>query len=237
VKTYKLYLESGPKRRTTMVHVLELLGCIANGPATEEAVEATPEAIRAYLTLMQRAGEKADPQEDFETEVAEHITEGKIFLGNGSPYIVFGPDLEPLGGEELEVLLNRFRTMREVLADWAETQEDLGAEPESGRTNEKILQHLATTPGAYLASAIGGAPGHSRIRTELERGLIMPAEALRREAALFIEQVNATTPQQRAAVVQRPKEIRTLRKGLRRALEHDWEHLRELSRRPGGPRW
>jgi hypothetical protein len=31
------------------------------------------------------------------------------------------------------------------------------------------------------------------------------------------------------------KDARTLRKALRRVLEHDWEHLAELSRRPGGP--
>ena len=49
VKEYALYLESGPRRRKTMVHVLELLGCIAQGPTTEKALAATPEAIRAYL--------------------------------------------------------------------------------------------------------------------------------------------------------------------------------------------
>ena len=32
-------------------------------------------------------------------------------------------------------------------------------------------------------------------------------------------------------------DIRTLRKGLRRALEHDWEHLLQLFRYPGGPAW
>ena len=29
---YKLYVESGPKRRKTMVHVFSLLGCVATGP-------------------------------------------------------------------------------------------------------------------------------------------------------------------------------------------------------------
>jgi len=29
--TYKLHLESGPKKKTTIVHVLDLLGCIAKG--------------------------------------------------------------------------------------------------------------------------------------------------------------------------------------------------------------
>jgi len=49
------------------------------------------------------------------------------------------------------------------------------------------------------------------------------------------ERVHATTPAERAAVRERPKDIRTLRKAFRRMLEHDWEHLAELSRRPGGP--
>jgi len=48
---YALYLESGPRRRTTMVHVLDRLGCIAQEPTTEEALQAAPEAIRAYLRL------------------------------------------------------------------------------------------------------------------------------------------------------------------------------------------
>jgi hypothetical protein len=32
---YDLYLESGPKRKKTMVHVLDLLGCIVHGPTTD----------------------------------------------------------------------------------------------------------------------------------------------------------------------------------------------------------
>ena len=54
-------------------------------------------------------------------------------------------------------------------------------------------------------------------------------------ADLLEERVRATTPAERAAVRLRPNDRRTLRKALRRTLEHDWEHLAELSRRPGGP--
>jgi hypothetical protein len=50
-----------------------------------------------------------------------------------------------------------------------------------------------------------------------------------------VERLQQPTADERSKVVQRPKEIRTLRKALRRTLEHDWEHLAELSRRPGGP--
>jgi len=58
---YGLYLEPGPKRRKTMVHVLDLLGCIANAPTTEDALAATPEAIEAYLRFLKRIGEDIDP--------------------------------------------------------------------------------------------------------------------------------------------------------------------------------
>lgn len=39
--TYDLYPESAPGRRKTMVHVLALLGCVAVGPTSEEALAAT----------------------------------------------------------------------------------------------------------------------------------------------------------------------------------------------------
>ncbi|MSQ11860.1 MAG: hypothetical protein EXR48_04115 [Dehalococcoidia bacterium] len=43
---YPLYVESGPRRRKTMVHVLDLLGCMVQEPTTEEALEAAPDAVR-----------------------------------------------------------------------------------------------------------------------------------------------------------------------------------------------
>src|SRR5512135_3149793 len=93
--TYELFLESGPKRRKTMVHVLDLLGCVAVGPTTDDALAATPDAIRAYRRFLGRHGESVDEDATFGTRVAEHVTEGG-WLGNGSPYIVFGPDLQPV---------------------------------------------------------------------------------------------------------------------------------------------
>jgi len=44
---YSLYLESSLLWRKTMVHVLDLPSCIAQGPTMEDALEATPRAIRA----------------------------------------------------------------------------------------------------------------------------------------------------------------------------------------------
>ena len=234
---YLLYLESGPKRRKTMVHVLDLLGCIANGPTTEEALEATPQAIRAYLRFLRRHGEAVNPEAAFDTKVAEHITEGE-WLGNGSPSVLFGPDLRPVSEAEVKTSLNRFHGLREELASWAATQTDeqLNAQPPGGgRTARGILLHVMAVPGAYLSPVLGGVKGFSRVGTLAERGEISLAEGLRRVDMMASELVRATTPEQRSAVIERPKDVRTLRRAIRRMLEHDWEHLAELSRRPGGP--
>ncbi len=234
--TYDLYLESGPRRRKTMVHVLDLLGCVANGPTTEDALAATPASITAYRRFLRRHGEPVD-EGPFETRVVEHVTEGD-WLGNGSPYLVFGPDLEPVREEEIEPLLDRLRWLCDELAGWAETQGDevLDATPaEGGRTARAVLLHVVGAQGPGLASALGGAPGFSALHRAAKRGEIGLSDAVRRSAAMAADRVRATTAEERAAI-RRPREVSyTLRKALRGMLEHDWEHLAELSRRPGGP--
>jgi predicted RNase H-like HicB family nuclease len=238
VTGYALYLESGPKRRKTMVHVLDLLGCIATGPTTEAALDATPDAIRAYLRFLARHGEAVDPDATIETRVAEHITEPGTFIGQGSPYLTFEPDLEPVSECEIETFLARFHSMREEIALWVAglTEAELGAKPrDGGRPARAIVLHVMSV-GGYLSAALGGAPGFGSVAGKAERGEIGLADALRTIDVMAGERVRAATPEQRAAVVQRPKDVRTLRKALRRTLEHDWEHLAELSRRPGGPK-
>ncbi len=235
--TYGLYLESGPRRRKTMVHALDLLGCVAVGPTTEDALAATPDAIRAYRRFLHRHGEPLDPDAPFDTRVVEHVTEG-AWLGNGSPYLTFGPDLEPVTDAEVEAFLGRSRWLCEALAAWADTQSDeqLGVGPPSGgRPARAVLLHVLGAIGGYLSAGLGGAPGFSALHGAAERGELGLPEALRRSAAMASERVRATTPAERAAVRELPTGPRTVRKALRRMLEHEWEHLAELSRRPGGP--
>ncbi len=235
--TYDLYLESGPKRRRTMVHVPALLGCIAIGETTDAALAATPDAIRSYLRFLASHGETVDPDAPFETVVAAHVTEGQ-WLGNGSPSVTFAPDFEPVDEAGIEQYLRWFHWLTEALATWAERQDAaaLAASPaERGRQNGAVLLHVLGPVGGYLSAALGGAKGFSAAAGAAERGGLALPDALRRVELLAAEAVRATTPEQRAAVRQRPNDLRTLRKALRRMLEHHWEHLLELSRRPGGP--
>lgn len=235
--TYDLYLESGPRRRKTMVHALDLLGCVAVGPTTEDALEATPDAIRAFRRFLRRHGEPVDLDAPVETQVIEHVTEGD-WLGNGSPYLIFGPDLEPLTDQEIACYLRRFGWLCNELADWtaSQTDEQLDAKTEErGRPARGILLHVLGAQGVYLSAALGGAPGFSKIHGAAERGELALGDALRQTATMAADRVHDTTPQQRVAVRELSSRSYTLHKALRRMLEHDWEHLAELSRRPGGP--
>lgn len=236
--SYDLYLESGPKHRKTMVHVLDLLGCVAVGPTTEEALAATPAAIHAYRRFLHRIGEPVALDAPVATRIAEHITKGE-WLGNGSPYLIFEPDWQPVSDEETDRLLHRFRSLCEELAAWAAMRTDaqLDAAPDfRGRTARAILLHVLGAQGSYLAAALGGAPGFSRLHGAASRGEFDLATALRRSGEMATDRVQATTAEERSAVRRLPAGPRTFRKALRRMLEHDWEHLAELARRPDGPR-
>jgi predicted RNase H-like HicB family nuclease/uncharacterized damage-inducible protein DinB len=221
-----------------MVHVPALLGCIANGATTEAALDATPDAIRVFLRFLRRAGEETGPDAPFSTRVEEHVTEGQ-WLGNGSPYVTYGPDLEPLSADEITTLINRLLRLREEIAGWAATLDDAALDATvagSSRSNRAILLHVLGPTGAYLSPVLGTVAGISRLQTAAERGQVEIAAALRQATSLVVERLRSVTAEERSKVIQRPKEIRTLRKALRRMLEHDWEHLAELSRRPGGPK-
>ena len=81
---YALYLESGPRRRKTMVHVLDLFSCIARGPTTDLTLAATPDTIRRYLGFLGRYGEAVHREDAFTTVVTEHVTGGP-WLGDSNP--------------------------------------------------------------------------------------------------------------------------------------------------------
>jgi predicted RNase H-like HicB family nuclease len=232
---YGLYLESGPKHRKTLVHIFEPLGCMANGPTTEAAIDATPDAIRAFLQFLHRSGERIDIPSRITTRVVEHITEG-YWLGNGSPTVVYQPDLEPVTEAELTTFTHRLTALRAALSDWAaeQTEAALDAKAE-GRTARAILLHVLGPTGAYLSPVLGTISGISRLQTQAERGEVAIADALRQATAIVTERLSRATEGDRTRIVERPNELRTMRKALRRSLEHDWEHLRELARRPGGP--
>jgi predicted RNase H-like HicB family nuclease/uncharacterized damage-inducible protein DinB len=229
---YKLYLESGPKRKKTMVHVLDLLGCIATGPTTEEALEKTPEAIREYLRFLQRHGTAIDSDMEVQMEVAEHITEGE-WLGNGSYSLVFQPDLEPLTSEELEKYILHLQWSRsEMLALVAGlSEEQLEEKPQSkGRPIRAILEHVFGAEYAYVRTLgkLEGVRGPGSVEQMPKDELLVWMERVRSSE---IEKLRSLSLQERSEVFIQGKQTRTARRVMRRMLEHEWEHLLELKER------
>ncbi|MEZ4519474.1 MAG: hypothetical protein R3C44_22470 [Chloroflexota bacterium] len=235
---YDLYLESGPRHKKTMVHVPQILGCMANGPTTEEALERTPDAIRAFLSFLQRNqltndGLPSDPTADIDVYIAEHITEG-VWLGNGDPSIVFLPDLDPVSEEQIEEYIGRLDAMgREMAALVRELEPDaLTAEPERGRPIAAILNHVLEAETGYMTAfgKIEGLPGPTSILARQEGDILSWTATVRGRE---YEKLRSLTPDQRTKAYIPQKHVRTARKVLRRVLEHQWEHLVEVQERLG----
>ena len=228
---YQLYLESGPMRKKTMVHILELLGCIANGPTTEEALAKTPTAIRAYLRFLKRHGEEVNPEEEIEIRVAEHITEGS-WLGNGDPAVLFAPDRELLTREELEKYIRRLEWSRaeivELVRDLSEAE--LETKPARGRSIKSILEHIFGAEYSYVRhfGKLDGIQGPgSNIRRSKEELLAWMAVVRASE----IKKLRTLLDQPPGELDVRSKYAHNSRRGIRRLLEHEWEHLVELRER------
>jgi uncharacterized damage-inducible protein DinB/predicted RNase H-like HicB family nuclease len=233
---YRLYLESGPWRKKTMVHVLAVLGCVANGPTTEAALDRAPEAIRDYLSFLQRHGEAVEAEARVETEIAEHITEG-VWLGNGDPSLVFGPDLEPLTEEDAEEYIQRQEWMHAELQDVVRglSEEQLLAQPApKGRRIQAILVHTLEAECAYLRAfgKLEGLPGLGSIVKKREGDLLDRMGYVRERE---FERILCLSWEERSERFVHWKYTRTARKVMRRMLEHQWEHLVELRERLGEP--
>lgn len=191
-----------------------------------------------YRRFLQAHGETIDTTEPIETQIAAHITEGE-FIGQGSPYITYPFDLEPLPDTDVAVLSSRFRWICEALASWVgERGDDIsGDKPvEGGRAERAILLHVIGAQGNYLSAALAGAKGFSALHAAAERGEIPLDVALMRLPDMSDARIAETTFAERQAVRILTSRTYTLRKAFRRSLEHAWEHLSELSRRPNGPR-
>ncbi|MEX2458867.1 MAG: type II toxin-antitoxin system HicB family antitoxin [Actinomycetota bacterium] len=230
--TYSLYLESGPKRRKTMVHVPALWGCVFVGPTTEEALEGTPEAIRAYLAFVRRHGGDVDRQADFGVTVEEHVTEG-FWLGNGDPSIVFGSDKEGLAPREVATAAERFRDLRGEIIELLAPLEGrrLAYKPANGRSLGHIAHHVLGASPGYLRYVFGTRTDQNKIASRAEKGELAPVEALEAQRELILADLASMTPAQRRTTRLGGKEVWTSRKSLRRLLEHEWEHHQEITRR------
>lgn len=234
MKTYSLCVESGPKKQRTMVHVIDLLGCVAKGATTDEAIANTPDAIRAYLKFLKRHGETIESG-GFKTKVIEHVMEGQ-WLGNGDPALVFEFDRKPVTPKEIETYLQHLDWSRAEVIKLVSglTHDQLEKEPGNKQRPIRImLEHMLESEYFYLASfldKIEGLPAPGSIVRKREGDLLKWMSHVR---SIEVARLRALTPDEQSRSIEHWKQTWTARKMFRRMLEHEWEHLIELAERLG----
>ena len=232
---YHLYLESGPQRKKTMVHVLELPGCVVTGPTTEEAMARTPGIIREYLRLLQQHGEAVDSEEEIQLEVEQHITEGS-WLGNGDPALLLPGDLELLTVDLREECLQHSQWIRQEMLDVVQglSDEQWVEKPTKGRPIRAILEHVFNAEYSYIRGfgKLEGVAGPGSVERKSRDEFLAWMEYVRTREH---EKIRALTEVERREQSQHGQQIKTASKVMRRMLEHEWEHLMEIKARLGYP--
>ncbi len=227
MKTYDLYLDSGPRMQKTMVQVPELLGCVARGDTSEAAIANAPGAIRTFLAFLARHGDAKSTNAPFTTRVVLHRTDGG-FPGNGVGFLPV--DERPLTTRDSTALMLRLSFIHDDLGAMVESvpAKKLDAKPPTGRPIRDILRHMCCE-GAYLR----GVTGSSRIQRLVDKGELEPIEALGQLFALEQERLRTMTKEERTSVILRGQSSWSARSALRRMLEHGWEHYTEIAARLG----
>jgi hypothetical protein len=225
MKTYDLYLHSGPQMKTTYFSVTQLMGCIAVRPTTEAALEAAPYVIRSFLGFMRRTGERANPDERFAVNVAEHDKSGGFL---GGKYLA--TDNEPLTRREITQLMHRLDALHQEIRRLVEplSPKQLDAEPKRGRPVRRILSHVCAE-GGYLR----GVKGASRLQREVDDGKANALDALDELHAMELARLAEMSDDELSAVIMRGQSPWSVRAAVRRMLEHAWEHYAEIAERLG----
>ena len=228
--TYALYLESGPQRKKTLAHVLDLLGCVVQADTTDEAVAAAPDAIRAYLRYLGRHGEKIDPNDTIETRVAAHNTEG-LFSGQA----LWPQDLKPLSPAALARYVRWLDWSRADLLALVKgfDEKRLRAKPPKGRSLRDILLHVLDADKSYVYALVGPLKAMGEPTNAADRGDLDLRVALEEARAAAIDRLKSLTPAERARVRKAGQSTYSAYRVIRRMLEHEWEHRREIAARLG----
>lgn len=237
MEEYALYLESGPKHKKTMVHVLDLLGCVIRGATTEEALAATPAGIGTFLHFLRRSGETVNADAPFTTRIETHVI-GTAWVGEGNPACGFAPDFLPLTRQNLNRYISRLNSIHQDLIEIIQSLPlaALYTEPPDGhRSIYHILEHSAGSEYDYLRQQIGPDKDVLLAKQAINSGTPLLAGALLNYWQLLAEKLAAFTDDDLVRRVPHGHTTWTAYRTLRRCLEHSWEHREEIRVRLGIP--
>ena len=227
-RTYDLFVETGPQRKSTNVYVIDLLGCVLFRRTADQAVDDAASEIREYLRWLHGHGEKVDPDAPVETRVKHESLAGG-FIGSAR----LEEDLAPMTPADVTKYTRWLEWGRADLLALVEQVDRRRLEhtPASGRTLRGILEHVLGADKGYVYSVFRttksvGDPTNAALAGKLDLRV-----ALREARAAAIERIKAATPAERKSVRQGGASTYTLRRCLRSMLGHEWEHRREIEAR------
>jgi uncharacterized damage-inducible protein DinB len=107
----------------------------------------------------------------------------------------------------------------------------LAEPPNRHRSLFHILEHVVESESAYLRYTVGKVGGLTEALKALQKGPEDLPATLHHLWQLMSARFQAMTAEERSALVPHGQVTWSARRGLRRTLEHTWEHLLEIEDR------
>jgi predicted RNase H-like HicB family nuclease/uncharacterized damage-inducible protein DinB len=230
---YPVYLEIGADGRC-FAHVLALPGCIARALTRDEALRRLPLAIVDHLAWLRSHDEPVPlPGEAVEIEVAGEIS-GTGPFDPGSAAALFPPDYHPVTLEEMDRFFGLMAHSREdllalvqdlpgSLLDWL---------PHPGSfTIRQLLRHVANAEEWYVSRLVPPETLPVVWQNDQDLSTRQLLDMSRRTA---MARLRLLSEEERSGVsyptcwTNHPEEGWTVRKALRRFVEHEREHTAQV---------
>ena len=235
-RPYHLYVEAGSGG--AMSHVAELPGCFSIGSTASQAVAAAPGAITRFLAWLKAHREPLVPEayvsrpSMLDVAVAEVREQGAPLVA-GSRAALFPIDQEAWDDYKLERTLRWLQYSRaDLLAKIAGlSDEDLKSRHVTpDRTLWDTLRHVANAEFGYILRIVGPLDGKEPVTDDQPADIHERLSVIRE---IFVRYARSIPPDRRSEIIYptwttRPDEPWTLAKSIRRAIEHEREHLAEL---------
>lgn len=232
---YRIYVEVG--RSLAMAHVAELPGCYTLGSSAPQAVQAVPGAITGFLAWLRSHREPLVPEahvsrpSGVDLSVADIVRQDPPTVA-GSKATLFEFDKEAWTDEKLERTLRWLSYSRADLlarADGLTDAELKAMQVAPDRSLWDILWHVADAEYGYINRIVGPLEGVEPITGKEPAGVRERLDTIRN---MLVRRARSIPIEERAQVIlplwaARPDEPWTLAKALRRALEHELEHVRD----------
>ncbi len=218
------------------LHVPALPGCFSRGQNEEQALQSLQVELKKYYADLARHGESAITPAHFEINIMERNNRATGPFDPGDTAALFEIEKTPIDSLEIQRylslatynradLLDLVGNMPGRLLDWQP--------PDSGSFSiRRILRHIGNADEWYVSCLISPEELPPEWETDAEMEIFDFLEMSRRTASEMFGRMNSARRSGEVVIpthfTTAPSEPWTLRKALRRMLEHEREHTNHI---------